>query len=109
MTRTGTDIRGEIAEAIGGGKSPPAVHNDADAMDRPPRFDPTAFSTEPSVRLISKPVWLVVLRTPAVLPYTGKLLHINAGARLSRQLHDETRESWFLLSGRVKAMWQDTP
>jgi mannose-6-phosphate isomerase-like protein (cupin superfamily) len=38
----------------------------------------------------------------------GKVIHINAGARLSLQLHDEKRESWMLMAGRAKVAWEDS-
>jgi mannose-6-phosphate isomerase len=75
--------------------------------DRPPRFDPASFTTAPHARRIAKPWGFEVHWTPADLPYAGKLLRINAGKRLSLQLHDEKRESWFLLSGRARVVWQD--
>jgi len=37
----------------------------------------------------------------------GKIEHINAGARLSLQVHDAKQESWFLMSGRGKIIWED--
>lgn len=33
--------------------------------------------------------------------YAGKLLHVNAGHRLSTQYHDEKDETSYLLSGRL--------
>ena len=75
--------------------------------DQPPRFDPSAFTNAPYVRRIVKPWGFEIHWTPDDLPYAGTLLHINAGARLSLQLHDQKRESWFLLSGRAKVVWQD--
>jgi mannose-6-phosphate isomerase len=74
---------------------------------RPPAFDPANFTTAPYVRRIDKPWGYELHWTPDGLPYAGKLLHIDAGARLSLQLHDEKRESWFVLRGRVKVVWQD--
>jgi mannose-6-phosphate isomerase-like protein (cupin superfamily) len=38
----------------------------------------------------------------------GKILHINGGARLSLQLHDEKRESWILQSGRAAVIWENS-
>ncbi len=38
----------------------------------------------------------------------GKLIHINAGKRLSLQVHDIKVESWFLISGEAKVVWEDT-
>ena len=75
--------------------------------DRPPRFDPSAFRTAPYVRRLDKPWGYELHWTPDDLPYVGKLLHINAGARLSLQVHDQKRESWMLLAGRAKVVWQD--
>ena len=74
---------------------------------QPPRFDPSGFITAPYVRRIEKPWGFELHWTAEDLPYAGKLLHINADARLSLQLHDQKRESWFLLSGRAKVVWQD--
>jgi mannose-6-phosphate isomerase-like protein (cupin superfamily) len=75
--------------------------------DQPPHFDPSAFTTAPHVRRIEKPWGFELHWTPDGLPYTGKLLHINAGARLSLQLHDQKRESWLLLHGRAMVVWQN--
>lgn len=41
-------------------------------------------------------------------PYMGKVLHIQAGKRLSLQYHDKKQESWFLMSGQAKIIWEDT-
>lgn len=75
--------------------------------DQPPHFDPSGFTNAPHVRRIEKPWGFELHWTPDGLPYTGKILHINAGARLSLQLHDQKRESWLLLQGRAKVVWQD--
>lgn len=40
-------------------------------------------------------------------PYMGKVIHINAGSRLSLQSHDQKQESWFLISGRAKIIWDN--
>ena len=37
----------------------------------------------------------------------GKIIHVNAGARLSLQIHDEKQESWFLMSGKAKVIWEN--
>jgi mannose-6-phosphate isomerase-like protein (cupin superfamily) len=37
----------------------------------------------------------------------GKILHIAAGSRLSLQLHDEKQESWLLINGRAKVLWDN--
>src|SRR3990172_6029039 len=72
-----------------------------------PDFDRSRFSTEPYAKRVEKPWGWELHWTPADLPYLGKLLHINAGARLSLQLHDAKRESWLLASGRAKVVWED--
>ena len=76
--------------------------------DQPPNFDPTAFSIEPYARRIEKPWGWELHWTPAGLPYLGKVIHINAGRRLSLQVHDAKRESWLLLSGRVRVTWENS-
>ncbi len=40
-------------------------------------------------------------------PYIGKVLHINAGARLSLQVHDAKQESWFIMNGHAAVMWEN--
>ena len=35
------------------------------------------------------------------------MLHVDAGKRLSLQVHDAKTESWFLMSGRAKVVWDD--
>ncbi len=59
------------------------------------------------MKRIEKPWGWELHWTPDHLPYMGKLLHINAGARLSLQLHDTKSESWLLLSGRCKVVLED--
>ena len=44
---------------------------------------------------------------PENKPYMGKVLHINEGKRLSLQVHDEKQESWFLMNGRAKVVWDN--
>jgi mannose-6-phosphate isomerase len=56
---------------------------------------------------IEKPWGWELHWTPTELPYLGKVLHIDAGARLSLQSHDSKSESWWLLSGRVKLIWDN--
>lgn len=40
-------------------------------------------------------------------PYLGKLIHINAGERLSLQKHDQKQESWLLISGQAEVIWDN--
>ena len=75
--------------------------------DTAPTFDPKDFSTDAYVRRIEKPWGYELHWVPEDAPYMGKLIHINAGARLSLQIHDEKQESWLLISGEAKVIWED--
>lgn len=72
-----------------------------------PQFDTSEFSIEPYVRRIEKPWGYELHWVPETAPYMGKIIHINAGARLSLQLHDEKQESWLLMSGQAAVLWED--
>lgn len=67
---------------------------------------PKKFDTEAYFRRIAKPWGWEIHFTPDDKPYMGKLIHINAGARLSLQIHDQKQESWYLVSGRGKVVWE---
>ncbi|OGK12340.1 hypothetical protein A3C98_02360 [Candidatus Roizmanbacteria bacterium RIFCSPHIGHO2_02_FULL_37_15] len=70
-------------------------------------FDPKNFANTPYVRKIDKPWGYEIHWTPADKPYMGKILHIKASSRLSLQYHTQKQESWFLINGRVKVVWDD--
>lgn len=72
-----------------------------------PTFDPSNFDTNPYIRRIEKPWGYELHWVPEGVPYIGKVLHINAGVRLSLQIHDEKQESWFIIAGRGKVIWED--
>lgn len=76
-------------------------------MTDSPTFDPANFSTESYVKRVEKPWGYELHWVPADAPYMGKLIHINQGARLSLQVHDQKQESWFLVSGRAAVIWED--
>lgn len=61
----------------------------------------------PYIKKVEKPWGYELHFTPENLPYMGKILHINAGKRLSLQVHDKKQESWFLLKGKVTMMIED--
>lgn len=63
-------------------------------------FDKSKFTNESYVKKIEKPWGYEIIFTQGDLPYTGKILHINAGKRLSLQYHDQKLETQFLISGR---------
>lgn len=72
-----------------------------------PIFDPSEFSNEPYVKRVEKPWGWELHWVREGEPYIAKLLHIQAGARLSLQVHDAKQESWFLMSGRAAVIWEN--
>lgn len=72
-----------------------------------PVFDPRNFTTTSYIRRIEKPWGYELHWVPEDVPYMGKVLHINEGARLSLQVHDQKQESWFLISGKAAVIWED--
>lgn len=77
-------------------------------MQPAPHFDPAGFTTSPYVKRVEKPWGYELHWVPESAPYMGKLLHINAGTRLSLQVHDQKQESWFLVNGHVVVEWEDS-
>lgn len=71
------------------------------------QFDKKTFTNEPFAKKVSKPWGYEIIFTTEDLPYTGKIIHIQAGKRLSLQLHDKKQESWYLLSGQGKIIWEN--
>lgn len=72
-----------------------------------PTFDPSSFSTDSYVKRVEKPWGYELHWVPADAPYMGKVLHINEGARLSLQVHDEKQESWFIIKGKGAVIWEN--
>ncbi len=72
------------------------------------QFDKSKFTQSAYLKKIDKPWGHELHWTPDSLPYMGKILHINQGARLSLQLHDKKQESWMILSGRGKVIWENS-
>jgi len=73
-----------------------------------PYFDPTNFGNDSYVKRVEKPWGFELHWTPDNLPYMGKILHINAGARLSLQVHDMKQESWTIFKGSAKVVWENS-
>ena len=71
------------------------------------QFDASNFSTAAYVKRIKKPWGYELHWVAADAPYLGKLIHINAGARLSMQLHDQKQESWLLIAGEAAVVWEN--
>jgi len=72
-----------------------------------PQFDRTNFSTESYSRRVDKPWGYELHLVPEDTPYMLKDIHINAGAQLSLQVHDEKSESWTVTSGRAAVIWEN--
>jgi len=70
-------------------------------------IDKSAFSNEPFIQKIDKPWGHEIIFTPKQLPYTGKILHVNAGQRLSLQIHDKKQETQYLMSGNCLLIADD--
>jgi mannose-6-phosphate isomerase-like protein (cupin superfamily) len=64
-------------------------------------IDKSAFMTKPYQRRVEKP-WGYELHLAADdAPYMMKIIHINEGARLSLQAHDQKTETWTVLKGQA--------
>jgi len=63
-------------------------------------FDPTTFRLDPNAQRIQKPWGYEILLSPADAPYAAKLIHVQAGKRLSLQLHDTKVETQTLVGGQ---------
>jgi mannose-6-phosphate isomerase-like protein (cupin superfamily) len=71
----------------------------ADNTKNLPQFDKSKFNTIPYVKKVDKPWGYEFHWAPEGLPYMGKVLHIEAGKRLSLQIHDQKQETYWLISG----------
>lgn len=74
---------------------------------QPPTFDSSAYDVEPYVKRVEKPWGYELHWVREDAPYIGKVLHIDAGKRLSLQVHDEKQESWFIMNGKASAIWEN--
>ena len=75
--------------------------------NKAPQFDPTNFSNSPYIKKIDKPWGYELHWVPEEAPYMGKVLHIAAGKRLPLQVHEQKQESWYIMNGSAKVMWDD--
>lgn len=64
-----------------------------------PEFDKSTFDIKPYIKKVEKPWGYEIHWVPEGMPYMGKILHIDAGKRLSLQIHDIKQESYWLLNG----------
>lgn len=65
------------------------------------RFDPAKFSIIPYQKKVEKPWGYEIIYTNEGAPATGKILHVNAGKRISLQYHDEKIETLCLIKGEA--------
>lgn len=73
-----------------------------------PQFDKSKFSTAPYVRRVEKPWGYELHWVPEGMAYMGKVLHINAGKRLSLQVHDKKQESYWLVNGECDLILENS-
>jgi mannose-6-phosphate isomerase-like protein (cupin superfamily) len=71
----------------------------ADQNQPLPQFDKSKFTNQPYVKRVEKPWGYEIHWVPEGMPYMGKILHIDAGKRLSLQVHDKKQESYWLING----------
>jgi mannose-6-phosphate isomerase len=69
-------------------------------MFDPNQFDKSTFTNQPFIKRVEKPWGYELIFTPDDLPYTGKIMHVDAGKRQSLQVHDKKQETYFLATGR---------
>lgn len=67
-------------------------------------IDKSVFKNIPFIKRVDKPWGYELIFTDEGLPYTGKLMHINAGKRLSLQVHDKKQETQILISGKCNSI-----
>ena len=70
--------------------------------------DKSTFTNESYIKRVEKPWGYELIFTPENLPYTGKIMHIEAGKRLSLQIHDTKQESYWLASGKCNLVIENT-
>ncbi len=72
------------------------------------KIDKSKFINSPFLIKVEKPWGHELIFTQPDLPYTGKIISIKAGKRLSLQIHDEKQESCFLVSGECNLIIENT-
>lgn len=81
---------------------------DSDVLDKFLKtLDKSKFTNAPYIKRVEKPWGHELHWVPEGLPYMGKILHIESGKRLSLQIHDQKQESWFVIKGRAKVIWEN--
>jgi len=70
-------------------------------------FDQSKFTNEPFVIKNPKPWGYEIIFTKKDFPYSGKILHVDAGKRLSLQYHDQKKETMMLVKGQCLLIIDD--
>lgn len=70
--------------------------------------DKSVFTNKPFIKKVDKPWGYEMIFTEEDLSYTGKLMHINAGKRLSLQIHDKKQETQILILGKCNSIIENT-
>lgn len=71
-------------------------------------IDKSKFSNKPYLKRVEKPWGYELHWVEEGMPYMGKVLHIDAGKRLSLQVHDQKQESYWLINGKADVMLENT-
>ncbi len=77
-------------------------------MTNLPNFDKSKFTNNGYVKRVDKPWGYELHWVPEGMPYMGKILHINAGKRLSLQIHDQKQETYFLINGECSLILENS-
>lgn len=72
------------------------------------KIDKSRFVVAPFVKRVEKPWGYELHWAPEELPYMGKIMHINAGKRLSLQIHDKKLETQLLINGECNLIHEDS-
>lgn len=81
---------------------------DKDQLDKLlKKRDTSKFTNKPYIKKVLKPWGYELHWVPEGAPYMGKIEHVNKGSQCSFQIHDAKNESWYLMSGRAKLVWED--
>jgi mannose-6-phosphate isomerase len=66
------------------------------------QFDKSQFTNHPfAFKDTTKPWGWEIIFTKPTDPYTGKIIHLNAGKRFSLQAHESKQETQMLISGEA--------
>lgn len=65
------------------------------------------FTVQPYFQRVEKPWGYELIFTSPESPSTGKILHLNKGARFSYQYHDQKQETLCLLQGKANIIIDD--